>query len=82
MATMIGTWRRHDARAWRQEARSLASLSVPIILTNVGQVAIQTTDVVMIGWIGPEALAASVLGVNVMFVLLLSASAWSPRPGR
>ena len=35
------------------------------------QVAIQTTDVVMIGWLGPEALAASVLGVNVMFVLLL-----------
>jgi multidrug resistance protein, MATE family len=71
MATMMGTWRRHGAGAWRQEARALASLSVPIILTNVGQVAIQTTDVVMIGWLGPEALAASVLGVNVMFVLLL-----------
>jgi multidrug resistance protein, MATE family len=71
MATMIGTWRRHGARAWRQEARALTALSVPIILTNVGQVAIQTTDVVMIGWLGPEALAASVLGVNVIFVLLL-----------
>src|ERR687897_2076455 len=71
MATMIGTWRRPGGRAWRREARALASLSVPIILTNVGQVAIQTTDVVMIGWLGPEALAASVLGVNVMFVLLL-----------
>ena len=71
MATMIGTWRRDSARAWRREARALASLSVPIILTNVGQVAIQTTDVVMIGWLGPAALAASVLGVNVMFVLLL-----------
>ena len=71
MATMTGTWRRHGARAWRREARALASLSVPIILTNVGQVAIQTTDVVLIGWLGPEALAASVLGVNVMFVLLL-----------
>src|ERR687892_2332560 len=71
MATMIGTWRRHDARAWRQEARALAALSVPIILTNVGQVAIQTTDVVMIGWLGADALAASVLGVNVMFVLSL-----------
>ena len=71
MATMIGTWRRRGAGAWRQEARALASLSVPIILTNVGQVAIQTTDVVLIGWLGPAALAASVLGVNVMFVLLL-----------
>jgi multidrug resistance protein, MATE family len=71
MATMMGTWRRRGAGAWRREARALARLSVPIVLTNVGQVAIQTTDVVMIGWLGPEALAASVLGVNVMFVLLL-----------
>ena len=46
---------------------------MPIILTNLGQIAIQTTDVVMIGWLGPEALAASVLGINVIFVLLLFA---------
>ena len=59
--------------AWRGEARALVRLSVPIVLTNVGQVAIQTTDVVMIGWLGADALAASVLGVNVMFVLLLFA---------
>jgi MATE family multidrug resistance protein len=73
MATIIGTWSGHGVGAWRREARALAALSVPIILTNVGQVAIQTTDVVMIGWLGADALAASVLGVNVMFVLLLFA---------
>src|ERR687891_511644 len=56
---------------WRGEARALLTLSGPIVLTNLGQVAIQTTDVVMIGWLGTEALAASVLGVNVSFVLLL-----------
>jgi MATE family multidrug resistance protein len=62
-----------DVAAWRKEARALGALSVPIILTNLGQVAIQTTDVVMIGWLGPAALAASVLGVNLSFVLLLFA---------
>src|SRR5919106_6365798 len=56
---------------WRGEARALLALSGPIVLTNLGQVAIQTTDVVMIGWLGTEALAASVLGVNLSFVLLL-----------
>jgi multidrug resistance protein, MATE family len=61
------------ARPWRREARALGALSVPIVLTNLGQVAIQTTDVLMIGWLGPEALAASVLGVNLTFVLLLFA---------
>jgi MATE family, multidrug efflux pump len=58
---------------WRGEARALLALSGPIVLTNLGQVAIQTTDVVMIGWLGTEALAASVLGVNVSFVVLLFA---------
>jgi MATE family multidrug resistance protein len=71
MATMTLERGRHAAGAWRREGRALFALSVPIVLTNIGQVAIQTTDVVMIGWLGPEALAASVLGVNVMFVLLL-----------
>jgi multidrug resistance protein, MATE family len=59
------------ARGWRSEARALLALSGPIIMTNLGQVAIQTTDVVMIGWLGAESLAASVLGVNLTFVLLL-----------
>lgn len=55
------------------ETRALLALSGPIVLTNLGQVAIQTTDVIMIGRLGPEPLAASVLGVNVIFVLLLFA---------
>jgi MATE family multidrug resistance protein len=71
MATIAGDRTGRGAGAWRREARALVALSLPIILTNLGQVAIQTTDVVMIGRLGPEALAASVLGVNVSFVLLL-----------
>jgi MATE family multidrug resistance protein len=73
MATMMLEWSGRAAGAWRREARALLALSVPIVLTNVGQVAIQTTDVLMIGWLGPEALAASVLGVNLIFVLFLFA---------
>lgn len=73
MATMMLEWSGRAAGAWRREARALLALSVPIVLTNVGQVAIQTTDVLMIGWLGPEALAASVLGVNLNFVLFLFA---------
>jgi MATE family multidrug resistance protein len=60
-----------ESAGWRGETLALARLGGPMILTNVGQIAIQTTDVVMIGRLGPEALAASVLGVNVMFVLML-----------
>ncbi len=73
MATMVGRWSSHGPGAWRREARALLTLAAPLVLTNVGQVAIQTTDVILIGWLGAEALAASVLGVNLMFVLLLFA---------
>ena len=44
MATMMGTWSGHGVGGWRQEARALTALAVPIVLTNIGQVAIQTTE--------------------------------------
>ena len=56
---------------WRRETVALTRLSVPIVLTNLGQIAIQTTDVVMIGWLGPAPLAASVLGVTLYFILFM-----------
>jgi len=58
---------------WLDEATRLTTLSGPIILTNVGSIVIQTTDVVMIGWLGSNELAASALAANVRFVLLLFA---------
>ncbi|MGI9418321.1 MAG: MATE family efflux transporter [Geminicoccaceae bacterium] len=56
---------------WLNEAGQLSLLSGPIVLTNVGSIIIQTTDVVMIGWLGPSELAASALAVNARFVLFL-----------
>ena len=56
---------------WFHEAAKLTLLSGPIVMTNVGGIIIQTTDVVMIGWLGSEELAASALAVNVRFVLFL-----------
>lgn len=47
--------------AWRAEAWSLSKLAGPLILTALSQMAINTTDIVMIGWLGAEALAAAVL---------------------
>ncbi len=56
---------------WLDEASRLIALSGPIVLTNVGGIVIQTTDVVMIGWLGPNELAASALASSVRFVLFL-----------
>ena len=56
---------------WLDESGRLIALSGPIVLTNVGGIVIQTTDVVMIGWLGPNELAASALASSVRFVFFL-----------
>ncbi len=58
-------------RSWLDEASKLTALSGPIVLTNVGNIVIQTTDVVMIGWLGSSELAASALSTYVRFFLFL-----------
>jgi MATE family multidrug resistance protein len=65
----------------RKEASATLALAAPLILAQLTQVAIYSTDVVMLGWLGPKALAASALAVNLFFIFnftgtgLVSASA-------
>lgn len=57
---------------WRAEVAATLRLSWPLILTSLAEIAIMTTDVLMMGWLGPAALAAGNLGVNLyhaVFVL-------------
>ncbi|BBK43155.1 MATE family efflux transporter [Allostella vacuolata] len=51
------------------EIRATLALALPLTLTNLAQIAIMTTDVVMIGTLGPQALAASALGSALLFTL-------------
>jgi len=46
-------------------------LSWPMVLTNVAQTAMTATDVVMMGQLGPEALAAGALGANLYHATLI-----------
>ncbi|QIL03043.1 MATE family efflux transporter [Sphingomonas sinipercae] len=61
------------AGGWREEAVATASLAAPLVLAQLTQIAIYSTDVVMLGWLGPEALAASALGVNLFFMFNFTA---------
>ena len=56
---------------WRTEARETLALGIPLALSQLAQVAIQTTEIVMLGWLGPEALAAGGLAGNVFFIQFL-----------
>ncbi|MFO1184429.1 MAG: MATE family efflux transporter [Bauldia sp.] len=59
------------AAGWAAEFRATLGLAAPLILTNLAQMAFGATDVVMMGWLGPDALAAGALAVNVNFVLVI-----------
>jgi MATE family multidrug resistance protein len=55
---------------WPGETRSLLRLGGPLIAAQVANIAIQTTDVVMVGWLGPQPLAANALALAAMAPLM------------
>ncbi len=61
-----------DRTAFWAEVRATVSLSVPIALTQLAQMGLQTTDVVMTGWLGPTALAAGQLGHSLFFPMFVT----------
>jgi len=60
-----------DLRPWRSELRATLALAWPLILSNLTMALIGATDVVLMGWLGSRALAASALGLNLTFVFTL-----------
>ena len=58
-------------QAWLRELGAVVALSGPLALTNLAQVVMGTTDVMMMGWLGPDTLAAGALGANLYFVALI-----------
>ena len=67
---------------WLAEARALAVLAAPLILTQLGQMAILTTDIILLGRLSKTALAAAAIGNTVFYFAWLigggPASAVSP----
>ncbi|ADZ69312.1 MATE family efflux transporter [Polymorphum gilvum] len=53
---------------WRSDIKPTLTLGLPLVGAQLAQMAINTTDVVMIGWLGAEELAAAVLAFN-LFIL-------------
>ncbi|HMJ41405.1 MAG TPA: MATE family efflux transporter [Pseudolabrys sp.] len=53
---------------WRAEFIGTVKLALPIALTQLGQIAMMTSDLVLIGHLGDNAIAAAALGQTVLFV--------------
>jgi len=56
---------------WAAEIRASLVLGLPLVLTNVAQHAIHTTDVLLMGRLGPDTLAAGALGTNWYFLFFI-----------
>jgi MATE family multidrug resistance protein len=59
--------------AWLGEFRAMLALGWPLVLTNLAQIALTTTDVLVLGRLGASALAAAALGVNLYLAILIFA---------
>src|SRR5262245_33746115 len=60
------------ARAvWRDELAETVKLALPIALTQLGQIAMMTSDLALIGRLGDEAVAAAALAHTVLFTLFV-----------
>jgi MATE family multidrug resistance protein len=71
--TSLETMRAADATVpaesglWRAELAQTVRLAVPMALTQLGQIVMMTTDLVLIGRLGDAALAAAALAHTVLF---------------
>jgi MATE family multidrug resistance protein len=71
--TMPGTMQAVGAPAgrgvWREELADTVKLALPIALTQLGQIAMMTSDLALIGRLGDKAVAAAALAHTVLFML-------------
>ncbi|RJF94009.1 MATE family efflux transporter [Sphingomonas cavernae] len=57
--------------AWRHEAGAMLRLALPLILGNLAWSAIHATDLILVGRMGADSLAAAALGVNLYNAFLI-----------
>jgi MATE family multidrug resistance protein len=60
-----------ERRLWLGELRATGALAWPLILTNLSQSLIQSTDVLLLGWAGPRVLASATLGINLYYAFFI-----------
>ncbi|WP_082555175.1 MATE family efflux transporter [Devosia sp. Root635] len=59
------------ADSWGAELRATFALAWPLVIAQLAQTALTTTDVIMMGWLGPQALAAGTLATTFLMPFLL-----------
>lgn len=66
-----------EGQGWGAQIWATLALGLPLVGTQIAQIAIATTDVVMLGWYGTEELAATVLASQAFFVVFIFGSGFA-----
>ena len=61
-----------DTTSWHAHLRASLVLGLPLIGAQLASVGLGVTDTIMLGWLGAEPLAASVLGTTFYFLCFLT----------
>ena len=56
---------------WTAELRAMFELAWPLVIAQLAQNALHTTDVILLGWLGSNYLAAGTLGTTFMMPFLV-----------
>jgi MATE family, multidrug efflux pump len=67
-AAAVSAGRRAERAVWRAEFVDTIRLAVPMALTQLGQVTMMTTDLMLLGRLGDKVVAAAALAHTVLFV--------------
>lgn len=63
--------------SWWSHIKATVALGIPFVGAQLAQMAINTTDVVMVGWLGTTELAAVVLASQMFFVVFIFGNGFS-----
>nr|CAD6410710.1 MATE family efflux transporter [Rhizobium sp. Q54] len=66
-----------QANSWGHHIRSTIGLGIPFVGAQLAQMAINTTDVIMVGWLGTLELAAVVLASQMFFIVFIFGSGFA-----
>lgn len=73
----VSTKGKRDKQSWAAHIWATLALGLPLVGTQIAQIAIATTDVIMLGWYGTEELASTVLGSQAFFVVFIFGSGFA-----
>src|ERR1044072_5153745 len=59
------------SRVWRTELTETVRLAMPLAFSQLGQIAMMTTDLALIGRLGVQAVAAAALAHTVLFTMFV-----------